>query len=1110
MKKNALGRAVYHSPIMRLTVRIMKITTLLLLIGCLQVSAGVYSQTRITLKLDGVEMKKALSAIERKSSYRFLYNQALMGTQSLVDVSANNEEVVNVLNRLLENTALTYELLDNYLVVLKTRGAESVLAVITGTVTDEKGQPLPGATVKVKGSSTGTSTDANGKFSLNVPDDAVLEITYVGYETAEVPVAGKTDLSISLKPSSQLQDQVVVVGYGTQRKLDVTGAVTQLKGDELAKQPAINPVSSLQGKVAGVQITNRGAPGSSPQIRIRGLGTVYGDPNPLYVVDGVWFTDISFLNPNDIESLSILKDASAQSIYGIRAANGVVLITTKKGRSGKPVINYNGYVGWSKITNQIDLANGNEFATMANELLQINTKNPDTSLVDASQFGKGTEWYNQILRNALITSHQISVSGGADRTTYSFSLGYLRQDGLVETNKFERFTAKLQTDFTVTKDLKVGYTVTASANQTDSVPESIFRELYTAAPIVPVYYSDGSYGDPSDFNLGDGANFNPQVTIDYNDQKSKFSRVTGSMYAELKFLKNFTFRTSLGGEYGQYEFQGYTPVYAATLKQRNTTSRLNVGRTEIRNWIIENTLTYDRKFGDHSVKALVGQGAQRNQWYRLTASALNVPNTSDGDRYLTLGDPATRFIDDDGDLYTVASYFGRVNYAFKSRYLVNASIRADGSSKFFGDDRWAYLPSVGVGWVITEESFMDDQEIFNNLKLRGSWGKIGNASVPTNISVLRVNQDPYLTAIFNGQLFTGASITTVVPPTTVWEKGVGTDIGIEASLLKSRLSVEVDWYNRETEDAIFPIPILSSVGTTGAQILGNQATFRNRGWEFTVNWRDGIGKDVSYTVGANLSINDNEVTSTITGKNPIFAGGGASTGGALATRTVVGRPIGEFYGYQTDGIFQNQAEIDNSAQPTAAPGDFRFKDLSGPQGKPDGVIDALDRVPIGNPNPKYYYGINTTWNYKNWDLQLDFQGVAGVDIYNANLAIRYGNENFTKEFYDNRWHGEGTSNKWPSANIGGGENYRPNSFFVESGAYFRVRNAQLGYTINPDVTGRWKISRIRVYANAQNPFNFFSYRGINPELGGTPIDAGIDNNVYPLFATYNFGLNVTF
>jgi TonB-linked SusC/RagA family outer membrane protein len=987
---------------------------------------------------------------------------------------------------------------------------------ISGKVTSkEDGTAMPGVNILVQGTTRGTTTDADGVYSIEADAANNLVFSFIGYTSVTLPIGNQTTMDIVLEYDVTSLSEVVVVGYGTQRKVDVTGAIVQVQGSEIARQPNINPISSLQGKIAGVQITNSGEPGKSPEIRIRGTGTVYGNPNPLYVVDGVWYDDISFLNPDDIESMSVLKDASSQAIYGVRAANGVLLITTKKGSRDKAlVVTYSGYVGSQVVTNQIKMANGPQFATITNELDIIN--GGATRYANPDSFGS-TDWYRQILRAAPITNHQASVSGGSSKSTFNFSLGYLSQDGIVSKNSFDRYTVRLQNDFQPFEFLKMGYTMTGAVNNSQDIDGAIFRQLYTAAPIVPVYYADGTYGDPNDFRVGNSNNFNPQVTIDFYNQKSRNYRMTGSFYAEAQFLKNFKFRSSLGGDFAQQEIRNYTPLYTATLAQRTTVSKLTITDKSDRNWIVENTLTYDKTFlKNHSLSVLVGQAAQSYRFKKVVSSAQNVPNNSEGDYYLSLG--TNRLVEDfdpnePPQFNTVASYFGRVNYSFKEKYLLTASMRADGSSKFADDNRWGYFPSIGVGWVISEEAFMQNQNIVTNLKLRGSWGKIGNVSVPANLSVLTITQSPQFIYVGgNGTIAPGANINSIVPPTTYWERGVGTDIGLEANFIRNKLSLEIDYYNKRTELAIFDIPILGSLGTGGGNIRGNQATFENQGFEFLIRWNDNLNEKLSYSINANLGINNNKVLEVSTGANPIFQAVGTTGSNNFNTRTIVGEPIGQFYGLRVVGIFQSPQDIasyTSSAgqviQSTANPGDFKYADVNA-----DGVIDDKDRVVLGNPNPKYLYGINTNWKYKSLDLTLDFQGVEGVEIYNANLSNRFGTENFTEDFFKNRWNGEGSSNTYPSANIGGGQNYRSNSFFVENGAYFRVRNIQLGYVLPNALTGKWKISQVRVYANAQNALNLFSYRGFSPEIGGRPTRAGVDNNVYPLFATYNVGLNVTF
>jgi TonB-linked SusC/RagA family outer membrane protein len=951
---------------------------------------------------------------------------------------------------------------------------------VSGKVTDAAtSESLIGVTIVVKGTTQGVTTNTEGAYSIKAPSNSTLTFSYLGYTSMDVPVNGQTSINVQLKTSSEVLEQVVVVGYGTQRKVDVTGSVSTVKGEDISKQASVNPVSALQGKVAGVAITNSGAPGSSPQITIRGTGTIYGNTGVLYVVDGVWYDEISFLNPADIESMSILKDASSESIYGIRAANGVVLVTTRKGKKGTSTINYNGYAGFQAVTNQLEMTNATEYANIINEL-SVSNGSP-ALFANPASFGEGTNWYNQVLRNAFVNNHQVSINGGSEKTTYNFSLGYLDQDGIVKTNNYKRFTAKLTNDFQVLNPLKIGYTLTTTASNSGDIDAGIFRQLYSAGPVVPVYYADGSYGDANDFNLGGGNNFNPQVTLDFFNQRSRNYRVTGNAFAELTFAKNFLFRTSAGGEFGQAEVRGYIPVYKATQGQQNSLSKLNVNRDEARNWIIENTLTYKNTFGDHMVTLLAGQTAQRRKSYFIKSSAQNVPFSREGDLYLTLGDAAGRNVTDGGTLQTFLSYLGRINYSFKDRYLLNASLRADAASQFYGGgDLWGYFPSVGAGWVISNEDFMKDQQTFSNLKLRASWGKVGNAGVPVNPTTLLVNQGPGYTAYFNGVAYTGANVNSIVPSFLNWERTVGTDVGLEAGLLNNRLTFEADFYNKKTEQAIFAIPILSSVGTGSSSLIGNQADFQNRGFEFLTSFNDRATNGFSYGFSANIGINNNKVISVVTGENPIYAGGAGIANGALATRTVLNGSIGEFYGYRVGGIFQNAAQVTASAQPNAKPGDFIYVDQNN-----DGIIDGKDRVTLGNPNPKYTYGFNSTFGYKNVDLTVDIQGVGGVDVYNANVGFRFGNENFSKDFYDNRWVGEG-------------------------GAYVRLRNVQLGYSLPGSLMTKWKMQKVRVFADAQNPVNIFGYKGFSPEVGGTPTNAGIDASVYPLSATYRVGVNVTF
>jgi TonB-linked SusC/RagA family outer membrane protein len=982
---------------------------------------------------------------------------------------------------------------------------------LRGKVTDgTTGETLIGVSVVVKGTQQGTQTDVNGAFTLQAPSGSTLVISYVGYATQQVVATAGNPVSVKLIASSNELQQVVVIGYGTQRKVDNTGAVATVKGADLAKQPSDNPLSALQGQVAGVEIINNGQPGSSPTINIRGVGTVSGGTTPLYVVDGVWYDDVSFINNSDIESLTVLKDASSTAIYGIRAANGVVIITTKHGKKGKPVITYNDYFGWQSVTNQVKMANGTEYATLINELYADNNVTPAFS-ANPAQYGNGTNWYDQILRNAPVSNNQISISGGGDKFKYNVSFGFLDQDGIVKTNNYKKYTLHVTNDWQPVKSLKLGYTASVLSSNSRDINGGIFHQLFTAAPIVPVYYSNGKYGDPADYGVGGGANYNPEATIDFFNQKSKNKELSGAVYGEYTIIPGLVFKESFGGEVAQAETRDYTPIYYATSGQQSTTSSLGLDHTENRNWIWENTLTYNKTIGKHNITLLAGYSAQEYKTSYSTAVADSVPDVQKGNLHTSFPSGTTILYPQGSQaLYTYTSMFARLNYSYQDKYLLNASFRRDGASEFYPNP-YGNFYSVGGGWVISNEDFMKDQHVFDLLKLRASVGSVGNAAVTRSISVLTVTNDPtQYTAIFGNPQYTvnGESINTVVPPTTKWEQAVSSDFGIEGTILNNHLSFEAEYYIRNTQDAIFAVPIPASTGENGPNggLVANQANIRNSGFEFSLSWKQQVNPNVYFSISPNLGINTNVVTKVLSGNNAVYGGGNGITNGALATRTVEGQPIGEFYGYKVTGIFQTAAQVASSNEKgTAKPGDFIYQDTNH-----DGQITSTDRVDLGNPNAKYGYGVNTYLKVKNWDFTLDLQGRADVSVYNANLAYRYGNENFTQDFYDHRWHGAGTSNTYPSVNLGSTYDSAPNSFYVSSGAYFRVRNIQLGYTLPNHILQSIGVKSVRIFANAQNAINVFGYKGFSPEVGGGPTSEGIDANVYPLYATYNMGLNVTF
>ncbi|GAB2786890.1 TonB-linked SusC/RagA family outer membrane protein [Hymenobacter luteus] len=1058
-----------------------------------------YLEQPVTLQAQDETMQAVLTTIENQTKVRFQYSRQLIGAGRRVSIQAENQPLGQVLHRLFDPLRIAYEPLPSG-IVLKPAAKPAADITVSGRVLDEKGSPLPGVNVVVKGTSIGTQTDADGRYTLAAPEGATLVFSFVGYTAQEVAIAGRTSIDVSFAPNQAQLNEVVVVGYGTQQKRDVTGSIASVKGDVLVNQASQNPVSSLQGKVAGVQITNNGQPGASPQIRIRGTGSIQGSANPLYVVDGTFVDDISFINQEDIASIEILKDASSAAIYGVRAANGVVLVTTKRGKAGAPRINYNGFGGVQRVTNKVDMVDAAEYATLINE--RTGTQTLATNL-------PSTDWFDQITRTAAIHNHQLSLSGGSEKISYSLSGSYLKQQGIVKNNDYERITARLQTDFSPTDHIKVGYSaIFQNFRSTDVPADVLFYQAFVAPPVLPVFKANGNYGDAADFPLGNFAN--PSATLARYNQKSNGQQLVGNIYASLNFLNAFTFRTSLGLNYGIAQYRNYQAKDSLTTTQFAQRSLLTASNGKNNRWLWENTLTYDKTIADdHRLTFLLGVSSQRDQSNQTIGSVNDVPYFSESSLYLGLGTATTARIQTNADKFTFASYFGRLNYAFRDRYLLTATLRRDGSSKFSPDKRFGTFPSVGVGWVVSEEVFLKDG-VFDQLKLRASWGRLGNNNIPSSISILTVSNSPGYTAIFGGSPFPGRNVNALEARVLDWETTTETDAGIDVGFLDNRLTATLDFYNRRVNKAIFDIPIPGTGGLADPRTRGNYASLRNRGVELTVGWNNQTTERFSYTTGFNVTYNQNRVLD-LQAIGADFPSGNLPVGGVQTTITRVGLPLGSFLGYVVDGIFQTEDEVNNSPQAGsgAAPGSFRYRDLNN-----DGVIDANDRQIIGNPNPRFTYGVNLGFRYASFDVALDVQGVAGVEIYNATKGVRYGNENYTQDFYDNRWRGPGTSNSYPSAAIGGSD-LNANTWYVEKGDYIRLRNVQLGYTLAKSFASTLRVQGIRFYANAQNPLTLFKYKGFTPEVGqlrgsSGNTSQGIDLNVYPLSATYNLGVNVTF
>lgn len=970
---------------------------------------------------------------------------------------------------------------------------------VSGTVTSAAdGEPLIGVNILVKNTTSGTITDFDGNFELEAPGaNDTLVFSYIGYEPQEIVLGGRTRLDVAMEPARQLLEEVVVVGYGTQRKSDLTGAISSVKAEELQRIPGANLEQVLQGRVAGVQVTPvSGEPGAGAIIRIRGTGTL-NDASPLYVVDGMLLDDISFLNLNDVESVEVLKDASATAIYGSRGANGVIIISTKRGKAQKTIFNTSAYYGSQQVVSTIDLVNGAEFAQLANEVA-VNENRPPL-FADPAAFGEGTDWQDVIFRTAPIQSFQISANGGNESILFNISANYFGQQGIVRGSDFDRVTLRLNNEYRLRPGVTLGHNL-ALVYGTRDFAAGVVPTAYRAEPIVPVYDSLGNFGDAT-VRVPIS---NPEAQIFYNNNSDFAYRTVGNAYLDINFLKNFTFRSNVGIDLENSQGKNFLPKFevSPTSLQRNEVSRLSVGQSRSSSWLWENTITYNKEWTNHRLTVLGGTTAQEFASENLGGARINFPGETEEFYYLSAGETEGQTNFNNSFSWSMLSYLFRVNYVFLDRYLLTASMRADGSSRFGRDNRYGFFPSVALGWNVTNEAFMKNIELISRLKLRASWGQIGNDKIGAYAGRPTVTSN--LNAVFGRtpQLLNGASIVSLANPAIKWESTTQSNVGLEIGLLNNRLTAEVDYYSRTTDDILVSVPIPDYIGADASPVI-NAAKVRNQGFDFNVGWRESLGK-LGYNFNVIASTVNNEVLQLGEGQEEIF-GGGLGVGGLLGTRTVVGRPIGSFFGYVVEGVFQNQQEIDSAPiRGPERPGDLRFADING-----DGQITAADRTFIGSPIPDLIYSFSAGADFAGFDFTVDFYGQSGAEIINAKKMARFGTYNFEASYLD-RWTGEGTSNSEPRV-TNGGHNYEFSERFVEDGSFLRLRTIQLGYSLPRDVLDKIRLTRLRFYVNGTNLLTWTDYSGYTPEIAsGSVIDVGIDRGVFPIAKMITFGIDANF
>ena len=980
---------------------------------------------------------------------------------------------------------------------------------VKGVVEDALG-PVIGATVMEAGTSNGTSTGLDGDFVLQVSKaDAIVEVSCIGYATQSF-TASAFPAKVILAEDTNFLDEVVVVGYGTQRAKDLTAPIVNVKGDELSKQVAANPMSALQGMVSGVQITQSGAPGAGPSVKIRGVGSIGDYANPLYIVDGAFMDNIDFLSASDIESLTVLKDASAAAIYGVRAANGVILVTTKKGETGRVRVAYDGYAGLQVPTNIMPMASASQYIEMYN---LANPDNPFDTVYDTSKLsGESTDWYRTMVRNALTHSHSLDLSGGTDKTNYSVGMSYFYQDGIMNycTNDYNRLNFRARLDQTLTSWLKVGFNTVVSRYNRNNPNSSVYYQAFVNPPVYGVYNEENTDAYPVAFDspqrYGFAAAFgNPAASAYYYHNTDNGVKTVFSAYAEATITPKLKFKTSYNLDFSFADQQNYTPEHKVGGSQGTSVSTLSKTYSYGLYHILDNTLTYADKVGAHDFSAMLGQSTrmQYNGW--ITGTVHGVPDFDDASRYLRNGSYKNQSASDGASRYNGVSFFARGTYNYKEKYLATATLRADGSSKY--QEKWGVFPSLGLGWNISDEDFMKGVRGLDYLKLRASWGMLGNDNVPANDINIAGTSGVDASAVFGDTLVDGMGAQTVYQNYLRWEVVTETNAGADFAMLDSRLSGELDWYRRVTDRVVFHAPIATGGGV--ATLLANNGKVLNTGVEFSIKWADKLG-DLAYNIGMNATFNHNEVLA-LEGRDNIPGG---EVNGVSSTLTQVGYPIGAFWGYQVDGIFQSKKETLEEGvakQSAAAAGYFRYHDFAGADdGGPDGKITEADRVYLGSPLPWLMLGFNLGANWKNWDFSMVMNANIGNKIFNAKRLNKqvFGAGNYDYDFYIHAWSKDYPSDTYPSPKaLTSGLMAQCNSFWVEDGSMLRIQNIQLGYTFK-DLPGG---GRVRVYASAQRPFTWFRYNGFTTEIGGSPIATGIDNSsVYPMQAIYTVGVNLNY
>lgn len=1117
MKNNTLsGRYCLKNPRFKQIFRIMRISTFLLMVCVFCSYAGnVHSQNaRVSIRMNNVKLDKILNEIESQTDYLFIYNNQV-NINKIASVRAKNEAVAQVLDKILANTGINYELEGTHIILttedVKSTNTAQQVKTITGIVTDTSGEAIIGANIRIKGTTTGTITDIDGKFSIEAEPRSVIEVSYIGYLTQEVLVNNQKSIRILLKEDTKTLDEVVVIGYGVQKKADLTGSVANINTEKLNTQSNANIGQALQGKIAGVDIVSQGGnPGAGTRIMVRGIGTL-NNASPLYIVDGMYMSSIDNINPNDIASIDVLKDASSAAIYGSRAANGVIIVTTKEGTNteGKPIIDLSVNVGIStasKFLDMLDAKGWAEVTTVARQAIGKPMLDMATDLANKPD----NDWQDIMFRPALMQNYNLSVKGGGKYSTYYTGLGYFNQDGVVKGTNYQRYNIQSKNDYK-RGIFSAGTNLILSFSQDKPLHEEsrggMIGTILQNVPTLEKYDDtrEGGYGG----TYGDVVNVpHPLAMVDDNimNRYNENVKIFANLYAQIEFFKGLKYKLNLTPDFSFERYKNYLNKYDFGLTT-NSVTQLTERQRRRRNILVENLLTFDRTFGDHKISVLAGYTYQDSRYRHVQAYGEELPEG------LEEIDAATTNRSNQGNSSrsVLTSILGRVFYSYQNKYLFTATMRRDGSSKFGKNNRYGYFPSFSLGWNIAEEKFMKTINWLDQLKVRGGYGVLGNQEIDdyqySSTITTGINYPDG-----NGGLIQGAFPKDFANPDIKWEETAMTNVGIDFMAFHNRLSLTADWYVKNTKDILLTVPIPISSGGANDPIR-NAGKIRNTGFEFNLGWMDQPNSDISYGVNLIGSFNKNKVIAMGTESGSIK--GGSTNQNITTSETKAGYPIGGYWLISTAGYFNSQEEVDayvkdgKKIQPAAEPGDVKFVDANN-----DGVINDDDRVYQGSPFPDFTFALNGNVRYKNFDLSIGLQGVLGNKIYNATrqtLEDVTKGSNFLASCLD-YWTPENKNAAhprltWDDPN----RNTRAESDrYLENGSYLRLRSVQLGYTF-PQTWFKGAIQHARVYINAENLFTITDYSGYSPDVNaGNANYRGFDNFIYPTNRVFMLGLNVTF